>query len=319
MPSKPGSTQNSDAKSQQSEKVSRSVSNLQTKLDALKLVEVGKPEGKSKKKKNKNNGDTNSINSETVSGSNIEPLQGTKTIELGRPDMNDNHSSLNDEGVAKKRSELKIGTLSNSGRNDDEYPGLGSTKPPPGFSSKSVISQNTVKPPPGFVRSNFPPLSQSNDLTFTNSSGQSYAISPTQSQSTYKQPRNFMNRNQNLIKRIMEVLNDNDSMRDFKTLSDSFRHGTTDAKKYYEHCRTILGNKFEEVFSELLILLPDIDKQQDLYNQMSGKIKDTLVVCENCKQIIFKRELSEHYDYHKLENHFPALGMAQQIPSAWKK
>ncbi|KAH1025482.1 E3 ubiquitin-protein ligase ZNF598 [Dendroctonus ponderosae] len=324
MQSKPvlsnaGPAQNANTKSQQSETLSRTVSNLQAKLDALKFVEVGKPEGKSKKKKNKSNGDTNGNISETVSEFNSQQLkENKKNIEIDTPDMNDNQSSLNDEGVAKMRSELKIGTLSKSGRND-EFPVLGSTKPPPGFSSKSVLSQNTVKPPPGFVHSNFPPLSQSNDLTFTNSSGQSYAISPTQSQFTYKQPRNFMNRNQNLIKRIMEVLNDNDLMRDFKTLSDSFRHGTTDARKYYERCQIILGNKFDEIFSELLILLPDIEKQQDLYNQMSGKTKDSVVVCENCKQIIFKRELSEHYDYHKLENHFPALGMAQQIPSAWKK
>ncbi|XP_050302128.1 E3 ubiquitin-protein ligase ZNF598 isoform X2 [Anthonomus grandis grandis] len=275
-------------------------SKLDAKLENLTFVEYKKPdEGtktddnnkKSKKKKDKT-------------------IAETKTEE---PTKNEIKEDNNKNGMTKKRSELKIGSLINSNNNND-FPSLGGTKPPPGFTSKPA----SVKPPPGFNNSSFPPLSFSNDLTFTNSSGQSYAISPTSSHA-YKQPLNFQNRNQNLIKSFMEVLNNNDSIKEFKSLSDKFRKGEIKAKQYYDHCKKILNNKLDDLLPELLVLLPDIDKQQELYQQISGKCKEKLLICENCGQIIFKWELSEHYNHHRLENHFPSLGSAQQIDSAWKK
>lgn len=41
-----------------------------------------------------------------------------------------------------------------------------------------------------------------------------------------------------------------------------FRDGQYFAKAYYESCRIVLGENFNEIFPELLALLPDIDKQQ---------------------------------------------------------
>lgn len=279
---------------------------------------------KSKKKKNKITVDSNSNNSETNSKENKKEDSELikKEVKSEIRDINQNEDSSNKNGMTKKRSELKIGTLSNNSNstaNNDDFPALASTKPPPGFCNKPSLPQNTVKPPPGFNSSNFPSLGISNDLTFTNSSGQSYAISPTNSQTTYKQPQNFQSRNQHLIKRFMEVLNDNDSMREFKTLSDKFRKGDVSAKEYHAQCRGIMGSKFDDIFPELLVLLPDIQKQQELFKQMSGKDKEKLVVCENCQQVIYKRELSDHYNHHRLENHFPSLGSAQHINSTWRK
>lgn len=286
-------------------------SRLDSKLENLRLVEMKNPEtakgddNKKPKKKSKNKNNAADSENDLLKPTTKEEVE---TVKNESTDINHNKNQTNKNGMTKKRSELKIGTLTN---NVDEFPSLGSTPVPPGFSTVQV------KPPPGF-NGNFPPLNFSNDLTFTSSSGQSYAISPTAAP-TYKQPHNFQSRNQNLIRCIMEVLNDNESIRNFKTISDHFRKGELSAKKYNEQCRSILGSKFSDIFPELLVLLPDIGKQQELYKELNRQVKENLVVCENCQQVIFKWELSEHYNYHRLENHFPSLGSAQQINSAWKK
>ncbi|XP_076275252.1 E3 ubiquitin-protein ligase ZNF598 isoform X2 [Rhynchophorus ferrugineus] len=220
-------------------------------------------------------------------------------------DINENEDIKSKNGLTKKRSELRVERLTNFEESSATYP-------PPGFANKP---HSVVKPPPGFDSSNFPSLG----MTFTNSSGQSYSISPTTSEN-YRQPRNFQSRNQQLIKKFMEVVNDNEAIKEFKTLSDNFRKGDVSAKVYHKHCQKILGHKFDDVFPELLVLLPDIRKQQELHEVISKSSKAHLVACENCKQVIFKNELSDHYNYHRLDNHFPSLGTAQQINNnAWGK
>lgn len=310
-------------------KAPASASNLDARLDELKLIDVNgqNKSDDSKKSKKKKSKQTNELSSNTIQNDNKEDKVEDSTISTNSDtnalakDVNENEEQSNKNGLIKKRSELKIGTLSSSVNvtsNSEDFPALGGTKPPPGFVPLQAQGSAKPPPPPGFNSTNFPALNASNDLTFTNSSGQSYAISPVSTQ-PYRQPQNFQNRNHNLIKKFMNVLSDNDTIMEFKTLSDKFRKGDMDAKKYHEHCRKVLGNKFDEVFPELLVLLPDIEKQQEIYKVLSGKSKDNLVVCENCKQVIFKGELSDHYNYHRLDNHFPSLGSAQQIGSAWKK
>lgn len=300
---------------------------LRVKLDNLKLVEVKKPQTdeskKTKKKKAKNTTDANdnTAQPDNNKGETTKNQENkTDTINDSR-DVNHNeeeHSSKN--GLSKKRTELKIGALGgNSLRNCESFPSLGGAKPPPGFTDRPQTSFVPPPPPPGFNSNDFPTLGMENNLTFTTSSGQSYAIIPTNDQSAFKQPVNFQNRNQQLIKRIMEVLNDNEAIRDFKKLSDNFRNNEVNAKKYTEQCVKVLGGKFDDIFPELLVLLPDIQKQQELYREIRGRAKENLLVCEKCKQVIFKKELREHYNYHQLESHFPSLGAAQHVQSAWKK
>lgn len=279
----------------------------ETKPVEVKTVENGDLKNKNKKKKNKLVqefqtatktsvvADMNSENDKNVS--NEPPKSSTKTETL-----NGSNNNTNLNGLVKKRSELNVGTLSSP----EDFPKLGETKPPPGF---------TVKPPPGLQPVGSLATLGGTDLTFTTSRGQSYSITPS---SSYHPPNNFQSRNQNLIKRLMGILNSSDVIKEFKTYSDLFRNGGYPTKNYFEHCKSVLGNSFDEIFPELMVLLPDIPKQQDLFNIYDGKNRKNLLVCEHCKQIIFKRELSEHYNYHILENQFPILGKVQQVESAWK-
>lgn len=49
---------------------------------------------------------------------------------------------------------------------------------------------------------------------------------------------------------------------EFRNISKMFRNGACNARAYYEHCEIVLGERFESIFPELLVLLPDIGKQQ---------------------------------------------------------
>lgn len=53
-----------------------------------------------------------------------------------------------------------------------------------------------------------------------------------------------------------------EAMEDFRNNTQRFRNGTFNAGAYYEHCESVLKDKFHVVFPELLALLPDIGKQQ---------------------------------------------------------
>ncbi|CAH1986358.1 unnamed protein product [Acanthoscelides obtectus] len=233
-----------------------------------------------------------------------------KKGEQNSANESNNNEDIIKNGMIKKRSEIKIGNLRNTGEssvvsNRSEE----STKPPPGF---------TIKPPPGLSPASFPSLGGvANDLTFTSSSGQSYSITPS---IKYHPPVNFHARNQNLIKKVMSILN-SDTIKEFKTYSDLFRNGGFPTDNYYAHCKQVLGSNFEEIFPELLVLLPDIDKQQELFRVYDGKGKKLLVICENCKQVIYRKELTEHYSYHTLDSQFPSLdvGKPQGSNGAWKK
>ncbi|KAI4455961.1 zinc finger protein [Holotrichia oblita] len=216
-------------------------------------------------------------------------------------------SDLSKNGIVKKISQLQIDTFNHQHKENglpEDFPVLGDKKPPPGFN---------VKPPPGFDNCNA--LLPSNDLTFTNSSGQSYSILPTSYE--YHLPPNFEIRNKKLIDSLMNLGNKDDEIREFKLYSDLFRKGSYSAKNYYEHCQSFLGDDFDRVFPELLALLPDIAKQQDLYRVHAKK---DLEVCKTCNQIVLYRDLRSHLSNHTLENSFPVLEHpVEPVNNYWKK
>lgn len=59
-----------------------------------------------------------------------------------------------------------------------------------------------------------------------------------------------------------QTLKTNEALGEFKTISQMFRENAYSAMPYYDHCRVALGDRFADIFPELLALLPDIGKQQ---------------------------------------------------------
>ncbi|KAL0100074.1 hypothetical protein PUN28_019499 [Cardiocondyla obscurior] len=274
-----------------------------SKLQNLKELENT---SKKDKRKNKNNADGNSRITTVI---NTEPGSGSNSSSHGEKQ--------------RKRSELKIDSLNTTNNNIhrmEDFPALGSTSSrPPGFTNPPPGFASPTLPPPGFsVKYNsFDGLHCGNGLTFTNSSGESYSILPDNSSKhathTYVSPPDFQKRNTLLVEKLNAVLVEQDKIEEFRYVSGLFRSGTCDAQEYYTHCREVMGSSaFESVFPELLVLLPDITKQQELFKvhkkEASGKPMG-LEMCITCGQVLKNgSDFRTHMSSHTLENHFPALG-----------
>uniref|UniRef100_A0A182WJ08 RING-type E3 ubiquitin transferase n=1 Tax=Anopheles minimus TaxID=112268 RepID=A0A182WJ08_9DIPT len=207
--------------------------------------------------------------------------------------------------------------------------------PPPGF--ENVHLKRMPAPPPGFGNVTLNSVARNaNSMTFTNSTGESYNILPTHS---YVSPSNASKRNQVLVTHFQKALKNQDALMEFRTISQMFRDGQYEASAYYDHCKIALGDRFNEIFPELIALLPTIAKQQELYlvfcqdeknrPKSSAKAKSSanaskLEVCHVCKQVLIQHDLTEHYQTHYMENNFPKLGTnaadeGKVDSSAWKK
>lgn len=128
--------------------------------------------------------------------------------------------------------------------------------PPPGFNDNSRKKQ--TQPPPGFSVTLNSVVKPTNNLTFTSSLGESYSILPTHH---YLPPKNSTKRNKALFAHFQKN-EEPEAVEQFKEISKMFIHGSYHALPYYEHCKHALKDKFDVIFPELLVLLPDISKQQ---------------------------------------------------------
>lgn len=88
-----------------------------------------------------------------------------------------------------------------------------------------------------------------------------------------------------LVTHFQRALKSQDALMEFRTISQMFRDGQYEASAYYEHCRVALGDRFHEIFPELIALLPTISKQQVNYTsciiglkRMDEKIRFSLNV-----------------------------------------
>ena len=274
---------------------------------------------RSKKEKRK---DTNSPSPEkTIAKSSSDDGQFNVTSSSSETIKN------NSDAPPRKRSELKIDSLNTTNNNtyrmEEEFPTLRISKapakvtakvmqPPPGFGS-------ATPPPPGFavkLDSNERSTSQNSGLTFTNSSGESYSILPNKNEPkkiySYVPPPDFSKRNKSLVAKLMEILGERNASQDFRCISGMFRNGDCSASDYYNHCLTTMGvTAFGTIFPEILALLPDIKKQQELFKvhkrELSGNVK-SLESCGTCKQVLKTSDQRAHMSSHTMENHFPALG-----------
>lgn len=67
---------------------------------------------------------------------------------------------------------------------------------------------------------------------------------------------------QNLVTHFQRALKKPEALTEFRTISQMFRDGMYNPAPYYEHCKVALGDRFAEIFPELVALLPNITKQQ---------------------------------------------------------
>lgn len=161
---------------------------------------------------------------------------------------------------------------------------------------------------------------------------------------SYRAPTNADKRNLALAESFRKISQSNETLQEFKNVSQLYRQGGYYAKSYYETCQHILGSYFDRIFPELLVLLPSIDKQQVSHNlsknlfyftflmkfffflqkqdlltihrknqknlEKSGakpkkKSELELVECETCKQVLLNLDLQNHLQAHAMDENYP--------------
>ncbi|KFP99152.1 Zinc finger protein 598, partial [Haliaeetus albicilla] len=227
----------------------------------------------------------------------------------------------------------------------EDFPALGSSgsarmPPPPGFNTVVLLkspppppglSVPVSKPPPGFAV--IPSTKISEPVTTS-------LKEPKSCHGSYLIPENFQQRNIQLIQSIKEFLQSDESkFNKFKTHSGQFRQGLISAAQYYKSCRELLGDNFKKIFNELLVLLPDTLKQQELLSahndfrikekQSSNKSKKNkknvwqtdsnsdldCCICPTCKQVLTQQDVVTHKALHIEDEEFPSLQAISRIIS----
>ncbi|KAB7500469.1 Zinc finger protein [Armadillidium nasatum] len=208
------------------------------------------------------------------------------------------------------------------------------------WNQSSKSSKKQIAEPPGFANNSstsVPPGFANTKMTFTSSLGQNFAISPssetpqkslTNSSKTpckekrkmlkppvFILPPNFEQRNNALIDAIRAGCDGNDEkFTKFKNLAAVFRTGQIQGQQYYEKCKQIMGKSmFHSILPELLVLLPDIGKQQevfDAYRKMDGGqgCQTCFAVCAVCQQVLISDDFSLHMTKHEFSTeNYPTL------------
>lgn len=196
--------------------------------------------------------------------------------------------------------------------------------PPPG------LVPPVSKPPPGF--SGLLPSSHSACVSSTSTTTKAPRLTPAPQ--AYLVPENFRERNLQLIQSIKDFLQSDEArFSEFKNHSGEFRQGVISAAQYYKSCRDLLGENFQKIFNELLVLLPDTAKQQELLsahrdfqgrerppgtkakkNKKSAWQASTrqagldCCVCPTCQQVLAHGDVSSHQALHAAgDDDFPSL------------
>ncbi|MBN3306820.1 ZN598 ligase, partial [Amia calva] len=228
---------------------------------------------------------------------------------------------------------------------EEEFPALMSKKPPPGFKSAFPMKGGQVSaaplPPPGLVA----PISKP-PPGFTGIPLNANVLEPTipaVEEPVYSQPENFHQRNLQLIESIKNFLqNDESKFNQFKTYSGQFRQCLITAAQYHKSCRDLLGENFKRIFNELLVLLPDTNKQQELLsahsdfkalekasgskpkknkknawqvNTSNSNLELDCQICPTCRQVLAQKDFVAHKTLHMSDDDFPSLQAISKIIS----
>lgn len=196
------------------------------------------------------------------------------------------------------------------------------SKPPPGFGAVSA--------PPGLGLSNpytngssVPPGLKTSESPLDISSIADFVLSKqsTDKDGIYLEPANFTERNKKLkVKLESLIFNDTAIFQQFKNYTLDFRNSTISAARFRDDVESLLGKDiFLEILPELLVLLPDLSRQQALYKLCVEELtqfrktrvsttKDvTLTLCDTCAQVLMVGDVLHHKAQHVATDDFPTL------------
>ncbi|XP_041978513.1 E3 ubiquitin-protein ligase ZNF598 [Aricia agestis] len=197
--------------------------------------------------------------------------------------VNNNNTSAE----ADKKLKTVTETQSSTQRNATDFKLAPKEYPPLSAKVDNVRPVQNGSVPPGFKKQ-----PSCNGMTFTNSSGQTFSA-PVH---TYIPPPNFEQRNRNLVKKFVDALGSAEAVEDFKVASRAFRDSIISAEEFYRHCKSAMGSELDAVFPDLVALLPDIAKQQELV--VGRDIGAKLDMCATCGQLLSPSDRVSHNSAH---------------------
>jgi len=126
---------------------------------------------------------------------------------------------------------------------------------------------------------------------------------------TYVAPENFQERNRKLKSCLSESMGIKSlEFKMFKEISVQFQSGEMSCADYFVSCNNLID---KDLFLELLVLLPDINKQHELYAKFIKKYPDQksqVSQCDVCRQVLLVNEMEDHFSSHDNDDDFPVLG-----------
>nr|XP_032520590.1 E3 ubiquitin-protein ligase ZNF598 [Danaus plexippus plexippus] len=238
---------------------------------------------KDKKKQNANAKKDVKIDYDLVNG--VDEVDIKKEYIVASVNAN-NNSGDSDRKVKTIATDTTTNSTKNSSSDNfklapKEYPPLN----PKAAETPRPVQNGSV--PPGFKKR--PPC---DGMTFTNSSGQTFPA-PLH---TYIPPPDFEQRNRALVKKFAVALGGAAAVENFKVASRAFRDSVLSADDFYQHCKSALGPQLDSVFPDLVALLPDIAKQQELV--IGRDISSKLEVCSTCGQLLSPVDRIAHDSAH---------------------
>merc|ERR1712126_554116 len=162
-------------------------------------------------------------------------------------------------------------------------------------------NESEALPPPGFQRETWATKAKGNNKGYENTSV------------VYIPPKNFSSRNSELLKLITDSMGGSKSQKflAFKTLSSQFRSGAVSCDSYHKQCLELVDSSaFEAFFPELLCLLPDIQKQQELLSVYVSKFPQKYILCcpvPLAPKLFPKKKKKDHIKEHSIDKDFPQL------------
>ncbi|XP_008189822.1 uncharacterized protein LOC103311834 [Acyrthosiphon pisum] len=111
----------------------------------------------------------------------------------------------------------------------------------------------------------------------------------------------------NLMAAIIPVRGERfETYRNFEMMSTLFRKRVFTAFHFYDFCVEVLyPHKFESIFQELVLLLPENDLQRNLllHYKANGRHEVYIDVCEHCHQVFSISDLESHQSVHSSTEH----------------
>ncbi|CAF2332409.1 unnamed protein product [Rotaria sp. Silwood2] len=179
--------------------------------------------------------------------------------------------------------------------------------PPPGFATPLAIP-----PPPGFN-----------------------AISPSQpAPPSYVFTSSYSKQKDEFRAKLFDLFDGNMNLfTEYDTFCEAFSQNKITSKDFITYTTQLFKDKFDDYLPELIVIMPNIEQQNELYSNWKKDIQSTSLsssakqnksnwtkktldeksihICRICRQIMFESDVDEHNSYHtEFNSQFPSLPTA---------